>query len=182
MVYRIAVTGHRLNPKDNKYYPEGVTDNMIYLTCLQAIIYHVSKATSRPIFMNGGAIGFDQAMAAACADSNVRYEIYVPFEGQESKWPKPVQDRYQELIWTADRVIVTSSGGYEPGKMFRRNNVMIDQAQCVCTLFNGDYKSGTGQALSRAKERKIPIQNWWDKLMEIYERETKVSIQHPLPE
>lgn len=105
-------------------------------------------------FACGMALGVDTVFAdtvLALRDSALDGEVfsdltlvaYVPFEGQELKWPQPHQLKYTEILREAD-VVYTGTPGYSDEKYILRNKRMIDESETVVAVYD-DRGGGTGQ-------------------------------------
>lgn len=101
--------------------------------------------------ISGMALGWDIALAQACAELGIPFAAYVPFKGQESKWPKVSRDRYTSLLDRAGRVVVVCEGGYAAWKMQRRNERMCDDCEGVLALWDGSA-GGTGNFVEYARK------------------------------
>ena len=110
----IAGTGHR--PDKLRI---GALDG--YHPDVQARLVDLARAAlqreqpSRVI--SGMALGWDTALAAAALELGLPLDAYVPFTGQESRWPEPARRRYHGILARAARVLVVSEGGFSAAKM-----------------------------------------------------------------
>lgn len=120
--------------------------------------------------ISGMALGWDQALADAALIVKIPYRAYVPFVGQESKWPEPSQLEYTRLLRAAETVIFTAQPGYAPWKMQRRNEAMVDAATDVLALWNEDKTGGTYNCVQYAERRSKPIHNCWAHWAELTKR------------
>lgn len=102
----------------------------------------------------GMALGFDMWFAEAGLALGVPFDAYLPFEGQELKWPVVSQQRYRVLLRHARSTFIVSPGGYEPWKMQARNMRMVDDGDEGLACYNGS-RGGTHNcvvyALSKGK-------------------------------
>src|SRR5206468_2788838 len=90
----------------------------------------------------------------------IEFDAFVPFKGQELKWPKPAKDTYYWLLERAGLVFYTSEGGYEEWKMQQRNEVMVDNCNVVLALWSGQ-PGGTANCIEYAESAGIPVLNVW---------------------
>lgn len=95
---------------------------------------------SPELVISGMALGWDQWMAEVALEHGIPLACYLPFEGQESKWPQSSQKHYWELIHAAQEVKVVCEGGYSAFRMQLRNQKMVDDA--THCLFCWDGSSG----------------------------------------
>lgn len=124
---------------------------------------HLIKGMEPTLMITGGAMGWDQALAEASMDLGVPYHVYVPFKGQEGKWGAQAQARYQRILANAQHVRYVCDPGYSPKKMYLRNEAMVDNAQIVIALWNGDEDGGTAGCLNYVKRTGKPWRNAWNR-------------------
>lgn len=124
-------------------------------------------------YISGGAQGFDQlafwAVELYAHDYDVSNTIYVPFEGQESRWVyagKFGQAEYLSMLRRADYVDVLSQN---PGLtnvaplLFARNHKMVDDSDFVIALLAGrslnwrTERGGTAECVRYAISKHKPV-------------------------
>lgn len=152
---RIAGTGHR--PDKLGGYSKEVKDKLFRVACDT-----IPKGTTEII--SGMALGWDMALAHAAIWHGIPFVAAVPFNGQESRWPKESKDEWQYLMDEADEIMVVSGGGYAPYKMQTRNIWMVDQCDRVLALWNGT-DGGTANCVKYAQSINKPIINVWEKFI-----------------
>jgi uncharacterized phage-like protein YoqJ len=148
----IAVTGHR--PKTLGY--DSMTAARMLETAREVIRRYKPKGV-----ITGMALGWDTAIAAACLEAGVPYIAAIPFVGQEARWRAADQFDYQRFLKWSEKVHVCSPGGYAASKMQTRNQWMVDQAELVVALWNGE-DGGTSNCVRYAQAQNVPIHNAWD--------------------
>ena len=116
--------------------------------------------------ISGMALGWDTAVAIAALELGIPVHAYIPFVGQADAWPQRAQTEYQSLLLRCAEIKVICPPGYEAWKMQARNEAMVDAADLVLALWNGE-KGGTGNCCRYATEKGKPIENLW----EIYDLE-----------
>lgn len=151
---KIAGTGHR--PDKLGGYGDAVTDRLVNL----AIDALVEQKPS--LVISGMALGWDMALAEAAYCLYIPFHAYIPFVGQESKWPAPSQKLYRTLMEKADQVVECAPPGYAVWKMQQRNVCMVDEADLILALWDGS-SGGTGNCIEYAQRFKKPIINLWDR-------------------
>lgn len=157
----LAVTGHR--PDKLGGYWSHVMERLTEFAETQL------RKLKPDVVISGMALGWDQAIAEAAIDLNIDLHAYIPFEGQELKWPAYSQKRYKELMSCAQKIVICSPGGYEPWKMQERNKQMVDAADMLLALYNGSV-GGTQNCMVYADryrfnirhKKKFEIVNVWD--------------------
>ncbi len=109
--------------------------------------------------ISGMALGWDQAVAAACVALGIPFVAAVPFRGQENTWPAQARERYDRLLDAADEVtIVSSTEAADPMQV--RNCWMVDRADAVLALWDGSW-GGTFNCVTYARKVGRPITNLW---------------------
>ena len=107
-------------------------------------------------FISGMAIGVDMYAAEIVLDLKRKYpqitlEAAIPCENQSEKWPLPLQRRYDHILSQCDKRTLMQQH-YTPDCMHRRNRYMVDSAQTVIAVWNGN-PSGTGETVRYATEQ-----------------------------
>lgn len=162
----VAGTGHRpekLIIGAYNGYDSEVARRIVDLAVCAIGRYHPE------IIITGMAQGWDQAIAEAAFVMAVPYHAYVPFQGQERRWPKSAQRKYQSLLSDAEQVRVINDGVVENHAqaaqlMQQRNEAMMDalgEDDSVWALWNGDTFGGTYNCVKYAQRREINIVNFW---------------------
>lgn len=148
----IAATGHR--PDKLGGYNSFVTRE------LQRLAEKELFARKPNTVITGMALGWDQAVGWAAKSLKIPFHAYIPFAGQELKWPPASQDAYRELLSYAGEIVVCSPGGYEARKMHIRNERMVDVCDELLALWNGTA-GGTASCIAYARKRGRPVHNCW---------------------
>ncbi len=148
----VAATGHR--PKS---LPSGYN-----LAPLIALAKPWLAARKPDTLLTGMALGWDQAVAMAAMDLGIPVHAYIPHVGQADKWPMHSQVAYQNLLLKCATRKVVSPGEYEPWKMQARNEAMVDDADLVLALWNGEEKGGTYNCVKYALGKGVIVENLWD--------------------
>lgn len=167
----IAFTGHRpdkLPDKATGYQEPNPTSDRIK-TWLANVIRRVYQHNNTRTYITGGALGVDTWAAEAVLAfrkefsetygfSPVQLVLAIPCQGQESKWPKAAQLRYQQILEQADRVEYIFNGFYDerPGCMIERDHWMVDAADGILAVYNGT-NSGTGKTVQYALQKGKPV-------------------------
>ena len=151
----IAGTGHRpadLPCKYNEIHPwlVGIKENL--LTEL--------RVTNVQEVITGGALGWDTWLAEAALECDIPLLVYIPFEGQEKRWPKQSQDRYNSILERAKEVKYLFAE-YSNQAFLDRNKMMMDHCDVVYALYNGKPEGGTAHAIRYAESINKPITNFW---------------------
>lgn len=147
-----AATGHR----PEKLGGYGVEPRLRNFARIQLARLKPSKV------ITGMALGWDQAVAAACVDLDIPYIAAVPFVGQEGQWPEAARKQYYYLINRSVQAVVVSPGSYSARAMETRNRWMVDRGDEVLALFDGFVGGGTANCIHYAEKKGKPVQNLWD--------------------
>jgi len=167
----VCFTGHRPNKLGGWDGHNAMAGNV--RAALHNAIVDVCKeyATKEPVlFITGMAQGVDMWAADAVAQvrdliyNNVILEAYIPFVGQQNKWPLTGQKDYLKIICNCNRLHFVDEEGYAPWKLLNRNKAMVDKADLVIAVWNGDEKGGTAHCVRYAKSKDKKIINLWDKI------------------
>lgn len=152
----VAATGHR--PDKCGGYGTEAHSRIIDI----AIRY--LRETKPDFVITGMALGWDTAVAEAALFSGVPYIAAVPFAGQESRWPERSQEVHRNLLAFAAQVFVISNGGFTARAMQKRNEWMVDRADRMLALWDGNIGGGTCNCIAYAEKKGVPIDNMWDRL------------------
>lgn len=156
----VCFTGHR-PPKVGGYNENNPIAKYVKEELRFEIEEAIRDGYNRFIF--GGALGVDtwageivaQLKSANLSETPIILELYSPFEGQEGNWPDESKIRYYNLMAECSNVVEVCEPGYAPWKMIVRDKAMVDEADLVIAVWNGDLgNSGTGHTVSYAKEKK----------------------------
>lgn len=142
----ITVTGHRRVDAD---------------AYARALFTHRSPAGA--VFNIGMALGWDMACAQACLELGIPYVAYLPFKGQELRWPTHERMRYKMLVEAAQRVVVVSPIAHKLAYA-ERNKAMVDHCETVWALWDGSA-GGTSHCVHYALDRGVPVWNHWDSFL-----------------
>ena len=153
----IMVTGHRPNKVGGYAYPNPIRTWVF--NELERILLRAAEAPSAAngvACITGMAIGVDQWFAEVAIRNGIPFLAYIPFKGQESKWPEHSQNTYKDLLTKADNVIICSSGEYAPEKMHIRNHRMVDDSDYMIAVWDGS-KGGTYECVHYAMKASMQI-------------------------
>ena len=165
----IAFTGHRPN-KLGGYDWNNPKNQRIMLQMSKEIKDILDKNIDNQVrFITGGALGIDQMAFDICNKLKNKYngiitEIAIPFKNQASKWydTNDIQ-RYNKQLKQADIItyvdIITKykiprikEGIYNPIKMQKRNEYMVDNCDLLIAVYDGISKGGTRNCINYANK------------------------------
>lgn len=147
----LAVTGHRPNKLGNEY--DGIGP---YSDFLRAKFVEIIQEKSATKAISGMALGVDMLWAEVALSLGIPMHAYVPFEGQESVWPKKSQQRYSRILEKAAQKTTVCEGGYAGWKMQVRNEAMVNAADLLVAVWDGS-DGGTANCVNYAKKAKRTI-------------------------
>lgn len=149
----IAFTGHR--PKD---LPRGF-DYQEFAQIMDSVI--ASRSGTDPLeFVTGGALGIDTWAAEYATQHNIPFHIITPFTHQVmTRYWKPEDaatlQRHIELATRAEAL----EDFYRVDLYQRRNEAMVDRADCVLAFWTGKRHGGTWNAIQYALKVGKPVVN-----------------------
>lgn len=155
----VACTGHR--PAKTGGYSDEAHDRLTRLAenCLSRL--------EPKLVIVGGALGWDQACAQACANLKIPFQVYYPFRNYDARWPQASRDKADQIHRHAELCVYVTEGypDYHPGLLHARNHAMVNASELVLALYNGT-SGGTQKCVDYARSRGRVILNCWDR----YER------------
>lgn len=116
-------------------------------------------------FYSGMALGVDQWAAQAVLDIRAKYPhvrliAVLPCKSQSNNWTGHQQAFYQSLLSKCDEIQIISKH-YTSQCMFQRNRCLVDQAEYLIAVYNGQQGGGTAYTVdyARKKRRKVILVN-----------------------
>lgn len=158
---KIAFSGHR-----RKYFRNWEKEERNLIEKLQAYLSTIEKPY---IFIVGGALGVDSAIARYAIANSIPFELHVPFpvtihSKQQAKFDKATKEDAFFLLEQHKRCIkrVTIAYEYSPDTYFFRDQSMVNACDVLlCYYFR--EASGTGKCVRYAKEigkKVINLRTW----------------------
>ena len=77
--------------------------------------------------------------------------MLLPHEGQADKWSDSAQERYHSILSQADSVDYVSRKYYD-GRMLDRNHRLVDAADLLLAVYNGERRGGTSATVRYARK------------------------------
>lgn len=146
------VTGHRPS-KLGGYRTPNPTEQ--WVRSAMHVILERLQAREEIIAITGMAIGADQMFCEVALDIGLPVWAAVPFEGQGSQWPDPVQRHYRDLLAQCSEVHHVSGPGYTAHKMRLRNRWMVERADYALAVWDGS-SGGTGHTVGLLRTHQVP--------------------------
>lgn len=107
-------------------------------------------------FYSGGADGVDCWAALIVLDLRkknpaLNLHLILPYEGQADKWSASAQERYRFILSQADSLEYVSHDYYD-GCMLDRNHRLVDVADVLLAVYNGERRGGTAATVRYARK------------------------------
>ena len=104
----------------------------------------------------GGAEGADTWAALtvlSLCEKNpaLRLHCILPCRGQSDSWSASAREQYQGILDRADGVFYMHRE-YRKGCMLERNRFMVDHADMLLAVYNGEWRGGTAATVRYAKK------------------------------
>lgn len=148
---KIMITGHRPN-KLGGYDPENPTALHVkdqIRSTLQNLVDNHGKDIE---LITGMAQGTDQWYATiGMEEFKLDVHAYIPFDGQESRWPDHAKRIYRYILSECKTVSIISD---KPSRnaFLKRNTEMVNDCDLAIAVWNGDLKSGTGSTVQKLRK------------------------------
>lgn len=116
-------------------------------------------------FLVGGALGVDMwngeillKLKEQPEYSDLELVIVQPHPGHDERWDEQSKKRMAFLRNRCTECI-TVGAGPGPESYYKRNRYLVDHADCLVTVYDGDrnMQSGTGQTVRYAEEQGKPV-------------------------
>lgn len=149
-----AFTGHRPH-KFPWRYDEADNRCVALKAALAAQITALAEAGVTD-FYSGGADGVDCWAALIVLELRkknpaLNLHLILPHEGQADKWSDSAQERYRFILSQADSVDYVSHDYYD-GCMLNRNRRLVDAADLLLAVYNGERRGGTAATVRYARK------------------------------
>lgn len=147
-----AFTGHRLHK-----LPGGRCENtrvrVELIDRIETVILTLIEKMEVTHFVTGMAVGIDMYAAECVLRLKWKYpeitiEAAIPCRGQEKKWSKSQQEKYNHILSMCDRVTYLQDE-YTKNCMMKRNMYMVDKADILLAVWD-ESSGGTGNTVNYA--------------------------------
>lgn len=149
-----AFTGHRPHKFPWRY---DETDSRC-VALKTALTEQITKLAENGVtdFYSGGADGVDcwaSLIVLELRKKNpaLKLHLILPHEGQADRWREPAQERYHWILEQADSVEYVSQEYYE-GCMLDRNHRLVEAAEVLLAVYNGERRGGTAATVRYARK------------------------------
>lgn len=121
--------------------PDRYVDVDYLANKLDLVEWRSRPTDNRPIAISGVALGIDQDFCGVCVELGVPFVAYVPFVGQESRWPVASRDVYRKVLDAAAGVRVVTPKILDDAQLYRaplvRNEAMAEVCDELIAVWNG---------------------------------------------
>lgn len=154
---KLMITGHRPDLLGG-YNENNPTANEIK-KILSAKIAELHSAHPDLELISGLAQGVDTWFADIAIEMGIPLHAYLPFSGQQSRWPRPAQDRYAALLQRCKSSTIVSQFASKQAYL-ARNDAMVCKCDMAIAVWNG-LPSGTGYTVRKLQQtgKKVIIIN-----------------------
>ena len=154
-----AFTGHR--PSAYRFGYNEENEGCLKLKSLMEQEIQNLIARGVATFITGMALGADTWGAEIVLNLKQEYPFLqliaaLPCRTQADGWTPEQRDRYFHILCQCDDVFCVGEE-YARGCMLQRNRWMVDRAQCVLAVYNGDPKGGTAYTVQYALKKGRPV-------------------------
>lgn len=107
-------------------------------------------------FYSGGAEGVDCWAAVIVLELKkknpaLKLHLVLPHEGQADGWDVSAQERYRSILEQADSIKYVSREYYD-GCMLDRNHRLVESAELLLAVYNGERRGGTAATVRYARK------------------------------
>lgn len=149
-VKELFITGHRPDEVGG-YNPNPLQD---WIKESLKVAFDTIKPE---LIITGMALGVDQWAAEVALQCGIPFVAAVPFIGQEHIWRLDCREHYHRLLSQAKETVIVCPGAYEPWKMQKRNEYMVDRGEVGVAVWNGNSEGGTANCVKYALKKSKPI-------------------------
>jgi len=164
-IKRCAITGHRPTRFRFKYDENNNGCKRIKKRIRDQLILLYEQGYRQ--FWVGGALGVDMwageillRLKEQPEYNEIQLMIALPFEGHDEGWIVRSRQRMAFLIRHSTETVIVGQKNAPPAVSFRRRNeYMVDRADCLLAVYDNDkaIRSGTGMTVHYAEKKGLPI-------------------------
>ena len=156
-----AFSGHRPSKFPWKYDETDMRCVKLKAALAERIASLVDRDGVTDILV-GGAEGADTWAALTVLslrekNSALRLHCILPCQGQSDSWSASARERYQGILNRADSVFYMQRE-YSEGCTLERNRFMVDHADMLLAVYNGEWRGGTAATVRYATKSGKRIQ------------------------
>jgi uncharacterized phage-like protein YoqJ len=141
----VSFTGHRPDKLGGYALVNPKRDDVLRALCVALRYLKPTQAIS------GMALGVDQWAASCCTYLRIPWHAYVPFKGQERRWPPESQATYHRVLTYASEIRIVCGPEVDPIRAMQiRNEAMVDACDLLIAVWDGT-KGGTANCVRYAQ-------------------------------
>ena len=149
-----AFTGHRPHKFPWRYDETDSRCTALKTALAEQITSLVEAGVTA--YYSGGADGVDCWAALIVLELKkknpaLNLHLILPHEGQADKWSDSAQERYHSILGQADSLEYVSHDYYD-GCMLDRNHRLVDAADLLLAVYNGERRGGTAATVRYARK------------------------------
>ena len=149
-----AFTGHR-----PKKLPWGYDETAVECIRLKETLAEQIAAlaeTGYTDFLSGMAEGTDTWAALAVLSLRgkkpaLKLHCVLPCRDQSEKWSITARELYNQVLKQANSIVYITES-YSPGCMLKRNRYLVDHADILLAVYNGERQGGTAATVRYAQK------------------------------
>ncbi len=165
MLQTCAITGHRPTRFKWKYDENNNSCKRLKKRMRDQFVLLYEQGVRQ--FWVGGALGVDMwageillRLKEQPEYSEIKLMVALPFEGHDAGWDERSKKRLAFLIRHSEKTVVVGEKGQTSEVNYRRRNeYIVDQADCLLAVYDDDrsIRSGTGKTVNYAKEKRLKL-------------------------
>ena len=149
-----AFTGHRPNKLPWRY--DETDSGCVALRSVLAEQIGLLAEAGATQFLSGMAEGVDTWAALSVLklrekNPAIKLHCILPCTSQAEKWSASSRDRYRSILELADSIVYVSRDSHK-NCMLDRNRFLVNHADCVLAVYNGERRGGTAATVRYAQK------------------------------
>jgi len=158
--YKIMVTGHRPNKIGG--YKQNPVATYIYRWLGIQLIKQLNEHEKIEC-ISGMALGVDIIFATIVKllkekhPDKISLIAALPYENHGSNWPILSQEYHKTILESCNEAIVVCRGSHANFKLLQRDEWMVNRANLVLAVWNGDCSGGTYHTIKYAQAKNKEI-------------------------
>lgn len=130
--HKISFFGHRI--QDIGGFQGSPTQTKIQ-EAIERIILECKEKYDKCTVLTGLNLGIETWAAQIASKHGVDFDVFIPFDNPQSKWPAYAKKAYTELLKKSRHKIQTGQGGFDVKKLIKKEEEILLQSNTVYTFF-----------------------------------------------
>ena len=150
-----AFTGHR--PQKFPWRYDETDERCVKLK--EALVEQIEKLVADGFmdFLSGMAEGVDTwtaeiVLALRKQNPALKLHCVLPCREQADKWSDSARERYRNILEQADSIVYVNRV-YKQNCMLERNHFLVDHADFLLAVYNGEQRGGTAATVRYAQKK-----------------------------